>query len=76
MEENYFIIRNGDGDTTVRVVTKKELLRELQDGEYGKVFTELPNEPDTNYWGEGVLIIKGKLVSPKAEQVITKYNIE
>ena len=76
MEETYFIIRNSDGDTTVRAVTKEELLRDLEDGEYRNVLTELPNEPDTNYWGEDVLIIKGKLVAPKAEQVITKYNIE
>jgi hypothetical protein len=76
MKETYFVIRNSDGDTTVRAVSKEELLRDIEDGEYGDVFTELPNDPDTNYWGEGVLIIKGKMVSPKAEQVVTKYNIE
>lgn len=76
MEETYFVIRNSDGDTTVRAVTKEELLRDLNDGEYRDAFTELPNDPDTNYWGEGVLIIKGKMVSPRAEQVVTKYDID
>jgi len=76
MKETYFIIRNSDGDTTVRAVSKEELLRDIEDGEYKDVFTELPNDPDTNYWGEGVLIIKGKMVQPKAETVVTKYNIE
>lgn len=76
MEETYFVIRNSDGDTTVRAVTKEELLRDLDDGEYRDAFTELPNDPDTNYWGEGVLIIKGRMVSPRAEQVVTKYDID
>ena len=76
MEETYFVIRNSDGDTTVRAVTKEELLHDLNDGEYRDAFTELPNDPDTNYWGEGVLIIKGKMVSPRAEQVVTKYDID
>ncbi len=76
MEETYFVIRNSDGDTTVRAVTKEELLRDLDDGEYRDAFTELPNDPDTNYWGEGVLIIKGRMVSPRAERVVTKYDID
>jgi len=76
MKETYFIIRNSDGDTTVRAVSKEELLRDMEDGEYKNVLSELPNNPDTNYWGEGVLIIKGKMVQPKAETVVTKYNIE
>jgi hypothetical protein len=78
MNETYFVIRNSDGDTTVREYTKEELLREFED--YGirksDVLTELPENKDTNYWGEGILIIKGKMVSPIAEEVITKYNID
>jgi len=75
MKETYFVIRNSDGDTTVRAYSKEELLREIEDGEFREVLTELP-DMDTNYWGEQVLIIKGKMVNPIAEQVITKYNIE
>jgi hypothetical protein len=76
MKETYFVIRNSDGDTTVRTYTKEKLLREIEDGEFGDVLTELPENLDTNYWGEGVLIIKGQMVAPKAEQVVTKYSIE
>jgi hypothetical protein len=76
MNETYFIIRNSDGDTTVRTISKEQLLRDINDGEYGDALTEIPENPDTNYWGEGVLIIKGKIVAPKAEQVVTKYSIE
>lgn len=75
MKEMYFVIRNSDGDTTVRAYTKEELLQEIEDGDYRDVLTELP-DMDTNYWGEQVLIIKGKMVNPIAEEVITKYNIE
>jgi hypothetical protein len=76
MEETYFVIRNSDGDTTVNVYDKEHLLHDIQAGEYDYVLTELPDNPDTNYWDGGVLIIKGKMVSPKAEQVVTEYSIE
>lgn len=76
MNETYFVIRNSDGDTTVREVSRQQLLKDLEDGEFGDVLKKIPENPDTNYWGEGVLIIKGKIAVPKAEQVITKYNID
>lgn len=76
MNETYFVICNSDGDTTVRELSKEQLLRDINDGEYGDVLAKFPENPDTNYWGEGVLIIKGKLVCPKVEQVVTKFSIE
>ena len=75
MEEKYFIISNSNGDTTVRTATKEQLLRDLEDGSYDDALTKLPDN-DTNYWGEGVLIIKGKIVTPRAEHVVTRYNID
>jgi len=76
----YFIITNSDGDTTVTPYTHKELVDELNDGEWGDSYTfldSMPTEKDTNYWGEGtVLIIKGAIVSPEEEAVITKYTLE
>lgn len=81
MKETYFVIRNSDGDTTVREVSKETLLADIESGEYGEngrdILTSIPKNPDTNYWGEfNVLIIKGHIVVPKAETVITKYSIE
>jgi hypothetical protein len=76
MKETYFVIRDSDGDTTVHEYDKEHLLHDIEAGEYGDVLSELPENPDTNYWGEGVLIIKGKMIVPKAEEVITKYSIE
>lgn len=74
--EDYFVIRNSDGDTTVKRVSKEQLLKDIEDGDYGDILPELPEDIDTNYWGEGVLIIKGKVVVPFAEQIVTKYNLE
>lgn len=78
MEDTYFVISNSDGDTTVEEISKTELLKRIADCDYGHgdFLTQLPQNTDTNYWGEGVLIIKGTIVTPKAEQVVTKYNIE
>jgi hypothetical protein len=79
MKEQYFIISNSDGDTHVEAVDKETLLERIEEGYYGRdrgVLEGLPKESDTNYWGENILVIKGKIVSPVAEQVVTKYNIE
>ena len=79
MEEKYYVIQNGDGDTTVREYTKEQLLREIEEeGGLGEgILTELPEDyADTNYWGGQVLIIKGSIVAPQPEQVVTKYKID
>jgi len=73
----YYVIQNSDGDSIVRSYTKKELLIEIEEGSFGEgIMTEFPVNHDTNYWCGEALIIKGKMVVPKAEQVITKYKIE
>ena len=77
MEENYFIICNSDGDTTVTEMTKDELLRAIEEEYWGDrvSLADVPRN-DTNYWGESILIIKGKIVTPQPEQVVTKYKID
>ena len=78
MEEIYFVIHNGDGDTTVRTYTKEQLLKEINEDEMGGegILTELPDDSDTNYWGGYALIIKGRIVTPVAEKVVTKFKID
>lgn len=80
MKETYFVISNSDGDTTVRAISKQQLLKNIEEGDYGEnaneILSFIPENTDTNYWGRGVLIIKGTIVVPKAEQVVTKYNID
>jgi hypothetical protein len=77
--ERYFVIRNSDGDTTVRSYTKEQLLVELSDNTWGVNinFMDRINSSDTNYWGDNnILIIKGTIEVPIAEKIITKFNIK
>ena len=77
----YFVIYNGDGDTTVSQLSKEELVSRItpdEDGEgyYGKVgFLKSIEEKDTNYWGDNILIIKGEIVIPEPKNVIKSFDI-
>ena len=77
MEEKYFVIHNGEGDTTVREYTKEQLLAEIEENAWGDAIPiEKIVDADTNYWGGDILIIKGKIVTPKPKEVVTKYEVE
>ena len=78
MEETYFVIYNGEGDTTVTEFTKAELLAEIEDERWGDrlCLGDIPDNNDTNYWGESLLIIKGKIVTPDPVEVVRKYDID
>jgi len=74
---SYFIISNSDGDTTVDKISKEELLRRLNESYYGNVeYKNQVEESDTNYWGEGVLIIKGEIVVPEPIETVKEYDID
>ena len=75
----YYIIHNSDGDTTVEQVTREELLERINENYYGAdgyISSLKGMDLDTNYWGENVLIIKGEIVTPEPEKVVTQYNID
>ena len=77
--EKYFVILNSDGDTRIDCVSKEEMLKRINEKYYGehKNFLDvMPTESDTNYWGDNILIIKGSVVCPKEQKVVTEYNIE
>lgn len=85
MKEQYFVICNGDGDTSIDMMSKKELLVRLKPEEdedeyfcdYGKVgFLENIKNDDPNYWGDNILIIKGKIIIPKVKEKIICYNVD
>ena len=78
MEDKYFVIHNGDGDTTVNEYTKKELIAEIEDNAWGDAvaFENIPNDNDTNYWGGGILIIKGKIIKPREKEVVIKFDVD
>jgi hypothetical protein len=75
--EKYFIITNLDGDTYVDTVTKDELIKRLDENDYGNIefLTSAPKNC-TNYWGDSVLIIKGEVVTPNPVKVVTKFDIK
>jgi hypothetical protein len=78
MEDKYFMIYNYDGDTKVREYTKKQLEQELEKEEFynsNKNFLTKISDPDTNYWGENPIIIKGQIVVPKIIEKVTKYEL-
>lgn len=77
---SYFVIHNSEGDTSVERLTKPELLERLNpaDPYYGSktaALGDIPNS-DTNYWGEGLLIIKGTIVTPEAKVKVQAYDID
>ena len=74
---NYFVISNSEGDTTITPVRKKELLERINEHYWGRreYLSEIPQERDTNYWGDGVLIIKGEVVVPTAKEKVIEYEI-
>ena len=75
MKEFYFVI----GYQSVEKITKVELLERIEEEYYGPdaYFYDEIDERDPSYWGEeGYLIIKGNIVTPEAEEKITKYDID
>lgn len=77
MNEYYFVVYNGEGDTTVEMLRKDQLITRLNEKYYGdREFVEKITERDTNYWGGDLLIIKGNIVVPKAKKVIIEHEVE
>jgi hypothetical protein len=76
---SYFVIRNSDGDTRVDQLTREQLLERLDpsDPYYGSDATPMSeiHQRDTHYWGDGMLIIKGEIVTPTARHVVTKIDL-
>lgn len=85
MEEvTYFIISaDGDGDIRITSETRDGLLKRLNPDEHGDielmaadVLAALPDTIDVQYWdGPFALIIKGEIVTPKAKEVVTRFEI-
>ena len=73
----YFVIHNIDGDTYVDVLSAQELTERLNENYYGRSveFLDTVSNHDTNYWGDGHLIIKGEIVIPKPVETVTKYEV-
>lgn len=60
-----------DGDTTVEKISKDEFefrTNEEWHEEKTKFFNIMPEETDTNYWGDVYLAIEGKIVKPRRKK--------
>lgn len=75
--DKYFVVYNGDGDTTVTEFTREKLLEALEENSWGLDINVLSaiKERDTNYWGNSILIIKGSIVTPTPKETVVKYDI-
>jgi len=73
----YYVISNSDGDTTVTPYSRSQLLEAINNEEFGscEFLDEVPDNEDTNYWGENILIIKGDIKIPIIIETATKYGI-
>jgi len=78
MDEKYFLIRNSDGDTHIHEFTKEQLEKALNAEDFGpnaEWKDSIGKHSDTNYWGEGMLIVKGEIITPKEVKIITAYKL-
>ena len=74
----YYVIMNNDGMTTVEPLPKQILTKRLNERYYGKVeiMTVPPDNNDTNYWENKILVIKGSIAKISPVEVITEYEIQ
>jgi hypothetical protein len=74
----YFVICNSDGDTRIDMLDGDELERRLNEHYYGErvQFLKAIPDPDTNYWPENtILIIRGNIVMPQPQEIVTRYAL-
>jgi hypothetical protein len=77
----YFVINNWDGDTMVIPMSEAEVQKSLnEEGGLLNGVKFIDNttgfDHDTNYWGDRlVMLIKGTIVTPKAVQRVTEWEI-
>lgn len=73
--EQYFMIRNTDGDTLVNVMTKADVEQMLEDEAVANFLDQIP-DGDTNYWRTRPLLIKGRIIVPRPVEVTTRYEVD
>lgn len=83
--EKYYIIHSGEDGLDVEEVTKEELLERITPSEDGETYhghTEILNTlPDCDggyFVGHhgALVIIKGKIIVPKAKKVVTEFEVD
>lgn len=75
----YYLIDCLDGEAYVEELTKREILEMMGEWQHLRESPEvLDTIPSTNpaYWKGKLVIIKGEIVTPRAKQVVTEYEID
>ncbi len=73
---NYYVISSGeDGITIAGPLDKEEIIKQINRDYWGENVTYLSKIPENydNYLNEGIIIIKGQIVTPKPVNI--KYDI-
>lgn len=80
MEDKYYVLTGSeDGDIRIEEFTEAEIQNRINDEDYGgdeKWLDKIEGSEDPLYWGPGGIIIKGRIVTPKAKTVVTEFEIE
>lgn len=76
----YFWITNSDGDVHVRVLTKDQVLADIQERvdndmepEKFKTLDDLKKDSSMDYGGP--VLIKGEVVVPHVKTTVTEYDV-
>ena len=79
MMDKYLVITTGEEGIYVQFLTKTALCNGLDDGNYSgdtAWMDKFPEDGDPMYWGTSGIIIKGKVIVPKSQEVTIKHNVE
>jgi len=77
--DTYFVVTWDEDGASIDEMDVAELERQLADDSLngGECLPRVPDDADTNYWPEGrALIIKGRIVVPKAVKVVERYEVD
>lgn len=77
----YFWCQSGEDGTTIKQLTRRELEERLAENARSKCQYEFMDgipDNDGGYWqveSENVVIIKGRIIQPKAVERVTKFEL-
>jgi hypothetical protein len=82
--KNYVVIESsGDGQYITQLsedALLEKLAEDARDRPVGdpapKILETMPSETDPSYWGESILIVEGRIVCPKAIDVVKEYTFQ
>jgi hypothetical protein len=76
MTEKYYVIyANEDGEVRLSVHTKSDLLKKLDEQNWGTNYIARSDQFDLSSIS-GVIIIKGQQIIPQPKQVVESWDIE